>query len=312
MADQASVFFVNGIPVPIVQELSNKVSSSDAQETDEVPAQLLRYCRPQDERPGLCLNEQPTENVLPVIDMSVLLQDSRREMSKLAAACRDWGFFQVVNHGIPLQLLGRMRQVSRTFFELPLAEKLKYSSEGKGISDGYGQAFVFSEEQPLDWADAFSLHLLPKDKRNLRLWPNSPPDFRETLDSYADRTEELIIRLMKLFAENLGLKPETRLIDEFSSRTLSMRMNYYPPCPRPDLALGLSPHTDGSIVTVLLQDDKTEGLQIKTRDHQWLTVKSIPEALVVNIGDSLEASKAVFHFSNDIKSFTYVHCYSVE
>ncbi|XP_059077590.1 codeine O-demethylase-like [Cryptomeria japonica] len=66
-----------------------------------------------------------------------------------------------------------------------------------------------------------------------------------------------------------------------------MRMNYYPPCPKPDHVLGLSPHADGSGITLLLQDDEVEGLHIR-KDDKWVAIQPIPYALVVNIGFFLE------------------------
>ena len=67
----------------------------------------------------------------------------------------------------------------------------------------------------------------------------------------------------------------------------SMRMNYYPPCSSPDLVLGVSPHSDGGSITILLQDSDITALQIKHKGG-WLPVKPIPNALVVNIADAVE------------------------
>ena len=63
------------------------------------------------------------------------------------------------------------------FFKQPLEEKKVYSME-PGNLEGYGQHFVVSEKQKLDWADMFYLMLRPSDSRNLRLWPSNPPPFR--------------------------------------------------------------------------------------------------------------------------------------
>lgn len=65
-----------------------------------------------------------------------------------------------------------------------------------------------------------------------------------------------------------------------------MIVNFYPPCPEPDLTLGMPPHSDYGFLTLLLQDE-VEGLQIQYKD-KWVTVESIPNAFVVNVGDHLE------------------------
>ncbi|PKI43457.1 hypothetical protein CRG98_036214 [Punica granatum] len=67
----------------------------------------------------------------------------------------------------------------------------------------------------------------------------------------------------------------------------ALRVNYYPTCQKPDEVVGVSPHSDTSIITILLQSDETEGLQIQ-HDGMWIPVKPIPDALVVNVGDVLE------------------------
>ncbi|PNX79484.1 protein SRG1-like [Trifolium pratense] len=66
-----------------------------------------------------------------------------------------------------------------------------------------------------------------------------------------------------------------------------MRMNYYPPCPQPEKVIGLTPHSDGSALTILLQLNDVEGLQVR-KNGTWVPVKPLPNAFIVNIGDILE------------------------
>lgn len=84
-----------------------------------------------------------------------------------------------------------------------------------------------------------------------------------------------------------GLK---RKLGEFQQ---GIRMNYYPTCSRPDLVLGISPHSDSSLFTLLLQDNEISGLQIKHKEV-WIDAKPIPNSLVLNIGDAIEVSYNVF------------------
>lgn len=81
---------------------------------------------------------------------------------------------------------------------------------------------------------------------------------------------------------------ENCFLHMFGEQALMLaRFNWYPPCPRPDLVLGVFPHTDGSGLTVLLPDKEVGGLQF-LKDNQWYSVPVIPEAFVVNVGDQLE------------------------
>ena len=97
---------------------------------------------------------------------------------------------------------------------------------------------------------------------------------------------KLCRKLLSIMAENLGLNPNI-FVEIFGESVQAVRMNFYPPCPRPDLVLGLTAHSDGSALTVLLQDDDSVGLQI-LHQNQWVSVEPIEGALVINIGDTLE------------------------
>ncbi|MED6118179.1 Protein srg1 [Stylosanthes scabra] len=66
-----------------------------------------------------------------------------------------------------------------------------------------------------------------------------------------------------------------------------MRMNYFPPCPQPEKVAGLNPHSDTIGLTILLQVNEVDGLQIK-KDGIWVPIKPLPNAFVINIGDMLE------------------------
>ena len=84
----------------------------------------------------------------------------------------------------------------------------------------------------------------------------------------------------------MGMK-EDDLGDLHKVMKIAMRMNYYPPCSKPELVLGRSPHSDGGSITLLLQDDDLTGLQIKHKGG-WIPVKPVLGAFVVNIGDTIE------------------------
>ncbi|OEL24428.1 Protein SRG1 [Dichanthelium oligosanthes] len=231
-----------------------------------------RYIRSRDDRPD-------SDNVcalahIPVIDVGELPRGD--ELNKLRVACEEWGFFQVVNHGIEDELLDEMEKLTREFFMLPLEEKEKYPMAPGGIQ-GYGHAFVFSEDQKLDWSNMLALGVEPAFIRQPRLWPTTPAKFKETLKKYSVEIRGLCQRLLAHIAETLGLAPGT-FGDMFGEAVQAVRMNFYPPCPRPELVLGLSAHSDGSAVTVLQQDMSCAGLQVLTNGRY----KSVEHRAVTN------------------------------
>ena len=88
----------------------------------------------------------------------------------------------------------------------------------------------------------------------------------------------------------------------FEDGIQSMRMNYYPSCPQPDKVIGLTPHSDAVGLSILLQVNEVEGLQIR-KDGMWLPVKPLPNAFILNIGDILEV---LCLFTSQ---FIYIMCY---
>jgi len=111
--------------------------------------------------------------------------------------------------------------------------------------------------------------------------------------------EELADSLFRLMSKNLGLGPEY-LINMFKEQLRAMRFNYYPPCPKANKVLGHSPHSDATVLTILLQVNDVPGLQIK-KNEKWFTVEPLPGAFIVNIGDKLEV------ISNKIKRIEVVY-----
>ena len=93
-----------------------------------------------------------------------------------------------------------------------------------------------------------------------------------------------------------ALKMESKDMTElFEEGMQSFRMNYYPPCPQPELAIGLTTHSDAVGLTILLQINEMEGLQIK-KDGKWVPVKPLHNAFIVNVGDILEVTKTQFYY----------------
>lgn len=112
---------------------------------------------------------------------------------------------------------------------------------------------------------------------------------REAVEEYAAEIERMTKEIFTNLSLLMGV--ERGFLEQMHGEMKqAIRMNYYPTCSRPDLVLGISPHSDSDSITLLLQDDDITGLQIK-HDGTWVPVKPIPNAIVVNIGDALEVRK---------------------
>ncbi|KAK7293732.1 hypothetical protein RJT34_16605 [Clitoria ternatea] len=108
----------------------------------------------------------------------------------------------------------------------------------------------------------------------------------ETLELYSQELKNLAMVIIKQMGKALKMK-ETEMRVLFEDGIQSIRMNYYPPCPEPEKVIGLTPHSDARGLTILLQANEVEWLQV-WKDGKWVPVKPLPSAFIVNIGDMLE------------------------
>ncbi|XP_055960301.1 protein SRG1-like isoform X2 [Mercurialis annua] len=191
-----------------------------------------------------------------------------------------------INHGISSSFLDKVRSDAEQFFGLPLKEKQKYGREGDSI-EGYGNDVIFSDDQMLDWNDRLYLIISPQDKRLLKFWPLNPATFRETLFEYTKKLQLLAEIVLKAMAMSLNLEENCFLDQCGENPMMRARFNYYPPCSKHHQVLGLKPHSDSSLITILLQDKEIEGLQI-LKDDEWFRVPIIPETLLINLGEQAE------------------------
>lgn len=271
------VNFGRSLIVPSVQELAK-------QSLIKIPPRYVHYDydHHQEFSSKLLFPSVPVIDLLNLIDGDALYDN---ELEKLHKACQQWGFFQVVNHGLSASLLEDLKTEIVNFFKLPLEEKKKLWQQPDN-HEGFGQLFVVSEEQKLDWSDMFYFTTLPTSLRKTHLFDNLLPTLREKVEAYSLEVKKLAMKILGHIAKALKMDGQ-EMKELFSDGVQSMRMNYYPPCPEPDRAIGFTPHSDADALTILFQLNETEGLEIQ-KDGRWVPIKPLPNALVVNIGDILE------------------------
>ncbi|PON80861.1 Oxoglutarate/iron-dependent dioxygenase [Trema orientale] len=246
----------------------------------ELPAQFIR---PDHERPG---NSKAVEGVtVPVVSLS---HPHDVVVKEIGAAAAEWGFFLLTDHGMPPSLIRRLQEVGQVFFELPQEEKEAYANDhASGKFEGYGTKMTKNHEAKVEWIDYFFHVMSPLSKVNPEFWPKNPPSYREVTEEYNTEVLRMTDEVLQLLSEGLGLEGKvlkSRLGGE--EIELEMKINMYPPCPQPELALGVEPHTDMSALTILVPNE-VPGLQVWKDDH-WVAVDYLPNALFVHIGDQIE------------------------
>jgi isopenicillin N synthase-like dioxygenase len=245
---------------------------------------------------------------IPVVDLSDLgaPEGARRLAGEIGAAARGVGFFTVVNHGVPAELVDGMFAAGRAFFARPAAEKAALSIKRSPHNRGY---VGLSEEalDPTKGADvkeAFNIGLeLAADHpdvvagkmfRGVNLWPQDGA-FRRTALAYFDAVWKLGVGLHRPIAVDLGLPPDW-FDASLDAPLATLRVLRYPPATAAETS-GAGEHTDYGNLTLLTTDD-AGGLEVKTRDGEWTPVPHLPGAFIVNIGDCL------MRWTNDIYAST--------
>ncbi|XVE55383.1 hypothetical protein DITRI_Ditri03aG0154100 [Diplodiscus trichospermus] len=249
---------------------------------ETIPEEFIRTTN---EQPGLT-TVQGTVLEVPVIDLSD--RDENKVLQAVTDASRNWGMFQVVNHGIPDEIIRKLQEVGKAFFELPQEEKEVYAKpHGSQSLEGYGTKLQKEVEGKKAWVDHLFHKIWPPPEINYQFWPKTPPSYREANEEYTKHIHGVADKLFKYLSLGLGLEGnEMKEAVGGEKLIYLLKINYYPPCPRPDLALGVPAHTDMSSFTILVPNE-VQGLQA-CRDDRWYDVKYIPNALIIHIGDQVE------------------------
>jgi isopenicillin N synthase-like dioxygenase len=247
-------------------------------------------------------------DALPTIDVSPLRGGSERDKLEVArqidAACTEIGFFMVVGHGVPADLVTTTRQRAIDFFALPDAEKLKVQRPPAKISRGYNWvgdrslAYTLGQVAPPDIQEAFGFG--PErtidigsqvDKASAQMyapniWPERPHDFKKVMLAYYDAMAGLASHVLRAMAMALDVD-ESFFADKFDRQVSVVRIIRYPAVTQPPLPgqLRAGLHTDYGIMTFVRGDDTPGGLQVKHRNGSWIDVHIPPDAFVCNIGD---------------------------
>ncbi|KAJ1433744.1 Oxoglutarate/iron-dependent dioxygenase [Sesbania bispinosa] len=222
-----------------------------------------------------------TQFRIPVIDLKDIAGQRAHVVSRVRQAAETVGFFQVVNHGIPMKLLEEMLAAAREFHELPQEVKAEYYSRELMKKVKYGSNFDLYQSKHANWRDTLFCVMGPEPLDPQEL----PPVCRDVTMEYSRQVQVLGSLLFELLSEALGLKHD-HLENMDCAKGHSILYHYYPACPEPELTMGTTRHCDPDFLTILLQDH-IGGLQVLSHNG-WVDVPPVPGALVINIGDLLQ------------------------
>ena len=246
----------------------------------------------------------PRATGIPVIDLKPLFAGAHGALVTTATALRtaleDIGFFLLVNHGVPQQLIDRTFAEAKRFHALPLAAKmaLRMNEHNNGYMSMGRYAVWTSEVNVNDKPDLNEAFFCKRERspddplrRSGRrfvgpnLWPETLVGFRETVLEYTNTIDALARRILPVCAVALGLQPDY-FDAAFAESQFSFRLSHYPPVTAAANQFGIAPHTDANFLTFLAQTD-IPGLQVRMPTGDWLDVPYVPGSFAVNSGDMM-------------------------
>lgn len=236
---------------------------------------------------------------IPLIDLGPLKDGTGRSRDQVAEAvcdaCERVGFLYVQNHGVSAKTVQDAFDASDAFFALPLEEKMKIRLGKHTSFRGYFPAGATGGTAAGNRKEAFQMlsEAIPKNPEGAAIelchpnqWPEALPEFRPAMLAYYAAMEKLADQLLRLFAIGLDV-PENTFVKHFHEPIGLLRLLHYPPQDPDDSVIGSQPHTDGSAVTILAQDD-AGALEALNDRGEWTKVAPIPGTFVINLGETMK------------------------
>ncbi|OEL37434.1 Gibberellin 2-beta-dioxygenase 8 [Dichanthelium oligosanthes] len=233
--------------------------------------------------------------VLPVIDLASLQHATAEQCrASIVGAASEWGFFQVTNHGVPQALLDQLHEAQVGVFRRPFQRKVREPlADFSPDSYRWGTPTATCLEQ-LSWSEAYHIPMLISDDEAAAAAAAGDKTTRLVIEEVSTAMSKLALQLAGILVADLrgGGEDdedgdEEDMVTRCTRNTCFLRLNRYPACGAASGAFGLCPHTDSDFLTILHQDG-VGGLQL-LKAGSWVAVEPNPGALIVNVGDLLQA-----------------------
>ena len=248
---------------------------------------------------------------IPVVDLSDFVNGDAEPkqdfVNKLGKAYEEVGFVAVSNHGISNYLIADLYKYAEQFFELSEEQKEYYEIAGLAGQRGYtsfGKEHAKGYEAP-DLKEFFSVGQEVTDGSGIREeYPDNVvvteiPDFTPITITAYKAFERLGTSLMQAIA--LFLDIDEHYFDKHlhNGNSLLRVINYPAILVEPKTAIRAEQHEDINLITLLV-GASADGLQIMNVQGEWIPVTSLPDQIVVNVGDMLQRLT-----NNRLKSTTH-------
>ena len=232
---------------------------------------------------------------IPTLDIRRFDQDRDAFVAELGAAYREWGFCGIRGHGIPNELIEGCYRTFQAFFALPDDTKRQYHVPGGGGARGY-TPFGIETAKDSRYPDLKEFwHVgreIPRDSKYAdvmpaNLWPTEVPDFHRYAYGLYEALDTLGSLVLSALALHIGL-PADYFADKTNFGNSILRPIHYPPITAPDIPnVRAGAHEDINLITLLV-GASAAGLEVKSKQGEWIPFTSDADTIVVNIGDMLQ------------------------
>lgn len=237
----------------------------------------------------------PAPHHIPTLDIRRFDTDRDAFVAELGAAYREWGFAGIRGHGIPQALIDGAYDAFVRFFALPEDVKKHYHLAGGGGARGYTPFGVETAKDSKHFDLKEFWHVgreIPEDSKYREvmppnLWPAEVPEFHERGYALYQALDALGTRVLSALALHIGL-PEHYFVDKTDSGNSILRPIHYPPITADDVPnVRAGAHEDINLITLLV-GASAAGLEVKSKQGEWVPFTSDADTIVVNIGDMLQ------------------------
>jgi isopenicillin N synthase-like dioxygenase len=233
-------------------------------------------------------------DAIPTLSLASAADDADEFAHALGTSFERFGFAVVADHGIDAALVAKSWDLTKELFALPVETKRKYYTATLAGQRGYTPfgTEIAKDATHVDLKEFWHIgrDLPPghrfRDHMPDNLWPSELPEFRQTFQAMFAAFDTAGNRLLSAIARYLGLRPDWFKPTVENGNSV-MRLLHYPPIPADAPGIRAGAHGDINLITLLLGAEEG-GLQLLTRENEWLSITPPQGALVINVGDMLE------------------------
>lgn len=235
--------------------------------------------------------------MLPVLELADAGGDPAGFRTALREAAHGSGFFYLVGHGVPGALIDEVLALARAFFAYPVEVKNRISQLGSPQFRGYSRVGGELTNGLTDWREQIDIGperpVVPGAQgywhlQGPNLWPAEPRGFRDAFTRWDEALSAVGRRLLGHWAVSLGAS-ESVFDDAFADQPATLiKVVRYPGTS--DTSQGVGAHKDSGVLTLLLVEPGSAGLQVELGEDDWIDVPPVDDALIVNIGELLEVA----------------------